>query len=178
MKYLFWLLALVALAAATPAAAQAPAGPATFIDRQAGGYRVVATISPAPATVGPAVVRVALTDAASGAPARVSAVNVIISARSVGRDQLYNAAPLDNDRANGIFESERLYFSISDDWDVRVQVVADAQQFEVAGQVAVGSVYERIIDAAKIAVPATLAALVLLALGWAWFRRQRRRAIA
>ena len=174
MKHLFWLIVLAALAGAHPAAAQAPANQATFIDQQVGAYRVVATVSPAPATVGPAVVQVTLTDAASGAPAPVSAVNVIINARSVGRDQLYNAAPLNQDRATGIFQSERLYFSISDEWDVRVQVVAAEQQFEVAGQVTVGSVFARIADAAVIAVPATLAALLVVVVGWVFFRRRQR----
>jgi hypothetical protein len=174
MKHLCWLIALVTLAAATPAAAQAPAAQSTIIDQVVGAYRVVATLSPSPATVGPAVVQVAITGAQSGAPAPVSAVNVILNARSVGRDQLYNTAPLNQDRTSGIFLSERLYFATSDEWDVRVQVVADEQQFEVAGLVSVGSVWERIMDAAVVTVPATLAALLALGLGWVWWRRRQR----
>jgi hypothetical protein len=174
MKHLFWLIMLVTLAAATPAAAQAPAAQSTIIDQVVGDYRVVATLSPTPATVGPAVVQVAITDAQSGTPATVSAVNVILNARSVGRDQLYNAAPLNQDRTSGIFQSERLYFAISDEWDVRVQVVAAEQQFELTGLVSVGSVFERIMAAAVIAVPATLAALLALGLGWMWWRRRQR----
>ena len=174
MKHLCWLIMLVTLAAATPAAAQAPADQSTIIDQVVGDYRVVATLSPTPATFGPAVVQVAITDAQSGAPAPVSAVNVILNARSVGRDQLYNAAPLNQDRTSGIFQSERLYFAISDEWDVRVQVVADEQQFEVTGLVSVGSAFERIMDAAVVTVPATLAVLLALGLGWVWWRRRQR----
>jgi len=163
------LVALATLLLATPAAAQ---GQTTLIDQTTEGYRVVATLQPTPLSVGPADIVVTVTDSATGAPRPVAAVNIIISSALVGRDQLYITPPLDDNRTNGVYKTDRLYFSTSGKWNVRLQVITEAGQFELPTTVEVGSVYARIGEAAVVAVPATLAALLLVALGWRLWRRR------
>lgn len=160
------LLAL--LLSATPAAAQ---GQTTLIDQITDGYRVVATLTPAPLSVGPADIVVTVTDSATGAPRPVSGVNIITSSAAVGRDQLYISPPVDDNRANAVYKSNRLYFSTSGLWNIRVQVVTSAGQFELPASVEVGSVYARIGEAAVVVVPATLAALAAVWLAWRLWRR-------
>ena len=169
MKYRLLSVVILFWAMLAPVAAQTDH---VLLDQPVGVYRVVATLHPYPASVGPATVRVAVTDLASGAPAPISAVNVIINAQSVGRDQLYVSPPLNEDRSTGVFQTERLYFAISDEWRIRVQVITENGQFELPATVQVSSVYSRIGEAEIIAVPATLGAMLVLAIGWRLWRRR------
>jgi hypothetical protein len=161
------LSALLLLAA--PAAAQ---GQTTLIDQTNGAYRVVATLQPFPLSVGTADIVIAITDSATGAPRAVSAVNVITSSAEVGMDHLYISPPVDDNRANSVYKTDRLYFATSGQWNIRLQIITSEGQFELPATVEVGSVYARIGEAALITVPATLGALLLVALAWRFWRRR------
>ena len=169
MKYRLLSVLILLLALIAPVAAQTDH---ILIDQTVSKYRIVATLHPYPTSVGPATVRVSVFDATSGAPAPISAVNVIINAQSVGRDQLYVSPPLNEDRSTGIFQTERLYFAISGEWRMRVQVITEQGQFELPATVQVSSVYGRIAKAAVVAVPATLGVMLVLAIGWRLWRRR------
>ena len=169
MKYRLLNILILLLMLFTPVAAQ---NDHILIDQTVSNYRIVATLNPYPASVGPATVRVSVFDATSGAPAPISAVNVIINAQSVGRDQLYVSPPLNEDRSSGVFQTERLYFAISGEWRMRVQVITEQGQFELPATVQVSSVYGRIAKAAVVAVPATLGVMLVLAIGWRLWRRR------
>lgn len=147
----------------------------TLLDQVYGPYRVVATLKPNQVSIGPADIVVTITDSANGTPKPVSAVNIIMRSPVFGRDQLYIAPPLDDNRMIGIYKSHRLYFSASGVWTIRIQVITNEGPFELAtSDVEVGSIYERIGQAAIIAVPATVGGLLVLALAWTWYRRHTR----
>lgn len=148
--------------------------PATdvILDQTHGNYRVVATIAPNPPTIGKSTIRIRVTDAQTGAPKPVSAIILLVSAKSVGQPITVIAPQDQTQLGKGIYITERLNFPTSDTWNIIYRISAPDENFELNGDVFVKSVYGNIARAAMIAVPATLIAIGLAFLGYRMWRKR------
>lgn len=169
-----FLLLFMMLCITTPAAA---AEQQLLIEHVEEPLRIEATISPWPLYNGTATLDVRITDTTSGAPLPVAGVNLITKAQSIGRDQRYVAPPVEP-RDQALYRSHRLYFAISDTWDVRIEVVTtDGRTIVVPTTVEVASVNSHIAANAVIAVPATLGGVLIAYIGWRIYRQRQKRAV-
>lgn len=147
-----------------------------LIDEVRGAYRVVATLAPNPPAVGDALLRVVITDAASGQPSPLNLVQLYAAPESIGREELFIMVPENQDRNAGRYTSERLRFTISDQWNLRLILGAPEGEMVFTSKVQVDSVFKAIGEAAVIAVPATLVALAVVFIGYNIWRKKRQAA--
>ncbi|MBM7844320.1 hypothetical protein [Herpetosiphon giganteus] len=147
-----------------------------LIDEVRGAYHVVATLAPNPPAVGDALLRVVITDAASGQPSPLNLVQLYAAPESIGREELFIMVPENQDRNAGRYTSERLRFTISDQWNLRLILGAPEGEMVFTSKVQVDSVFKAIGEAAVIAVPATLVALAVVFIGYKIWRKKRQAA--
>ncbi|XSG73677.1 hypothetical protein ACP8Y2_15975 [Herpetosiphon llansteffanensis] len=145
-----------------------------LIDEVRGAYHVVATLAPNPPAVGDALLRVVITDATSGQPSPLNLVQLYAAPESIGREELFIMVPENQDRNAGRYTSERLRFTISDQWNLRLILGAPEGEMVFTSKVQVDSVFKAIGEAAVIAVPATLVALAVVFIGYKIWRKKRQ----
>lgn len=148
---------------------------APLLDQQVDSYRLVVTSASGILENGPQDVVLTLTDAASGAPAAASGMNIeVLPIDNEGQPTTAVAVRAGTTEAH-IFRSFRLLFPEAGTWTLNVEVVtADGQRHRFSGPVTVRSISMNILNTAKIAVPATVIVLLLLVVGWRTVRKRRQ----
>ncbi|ABX02963.1 MAG TPA: hypothetical protein DEF47_13670 [Herpetosiphon sp.] len=174
LRFLFVALALLVLLP-NRAFADNP-NEQVLIDEVRGAYRVVATLAPNPPAVGEALLRVVITDATSGQPSPLNLVQLYAAPDSIGREELFTMLPENQDRNAGRYTSDRLRFTISDQWTMRLVLGAPEGEMVFTTKVQVDSVFKEIGEAAVIAVPATLVGLAVVFIGYKIWRKKRQAA--